>query len=49
MTDLILLVGGKGSRLGNFTKKIPKPLLKIQKDKTFLDILKARDFFLGYK
>ena len=27
--DLIILCGGKGSRLGSLTKKIPKPLIKI--------------------
>ena len=32
----IILAGGKGSRLGNLTKKKPKPLLKIN-NKKFLD------------
>ncbi len=27
--DLVILCGGRGKRLGNITKKIPKPLLKI--------------------
>lgn len=27
--DLVILVGGKGTRLGSITKNIPKPLLKI--------------------
>ena len=27
--DLVILVGGKGTRLGSLTKNIPKPLLKI--------------------
>ena len=38
MTDAIILVGGKGSRLGHLTKKTPKPLLNIN-GQIFLDIL----------
>ena len=38
MIDVAILVGGRGSRLGKITKKIPKPLLKIDKKK-FLDYL----------
>ena len=49
MNDLVILVGGKGTRLGNFTKKIPKPLLKIDKDKTFLDILLSRLIKYNFK
>jgi len=29
-TKIIILCGGKGKRLGNITKKIPKPLVKIK-------------------
>lgn len=29
--DIVILCGGKGSRLGSITKKIPKPLLKFYK------------------
>lgn len=29
MHDCVILVGGKGKRLGSITKKIPKPLIKI--------------------
>ena len=36
--DVVILVGGKGTRLGRITKKIPKPLIKI-KNKSFLDHL----------
>ena len=36
--DLVILCGGKGSRLGNLTKNIPKPLLKIN-NKFFLTYL----------
>jgi D,D-heptose 1,7-bisphosphate phosphatase len=36
--DLIILAGGKGSRISRFTKKIPKPLIKI-KNQTLLNIL----------
>ena len=41
MTDLVILVGGKGKRLGKLTKTIPKPLIKINK-KPFLDILLSK-------
>ena len=41
MTDLVVLVGGKGKRLGTLTKKTPKPLIKINK-KPFLDILLSK-------
>ena len=27
--DLVILCGGKGSRIENYTKKIPKPLIKV--------------------
>ena len=27
--DLVILAGGQGTRISKFTKKIPKPLLKI--------------------
>lgn len=36
--DLVILCGGIGSRLGNLTKKIPKPLLEINK-KPFIEYL----------
>ena len=29
--DVVILVGGLGTRLGNLTKKTPKPLIKINK------------------
>ena len=29
--DLVILCGGKGSRLGVLTRKIPKPMIKILK------------------
>ena len=35
----VILAGGQGSRLGNLTKKCPKPLVKI-KGKPFLFYLK---------
>ena len=38
MIDVAILVGGKGSRLNKITKKVPKPLIKINKKK-FLDHL----------
>tara|TARA_B100002019_G_C21270359_1_gene601870 strand:+ start:3026 stop:4189 length:1164 start_codon:yes stop_codon:yes gene_type:complete len=36
--DLVILCGGRGTRLGKITKNIPKPLLKIN-DESFLEIL----------
>ncbi len=38
LRQAVILVGGLGSRLGNLTKNVPKPILKINK-KRFLDIL----------
>ena len=38
MIDVAILVGGKGSRLGNITKSTPKPLLKINNIR-FLDLV----------
>jgi len=36
--DLVILAGGIGNRIKKFTKKTPKPLIKIN-NKSFLDIL----------
>ena len=38
INQAVILVGGKGLRLGKITKKTPKPLLKIN-NKPFLDYL----------
>lgn len=46
INQAIILVGGKGSRLGKITKKIPKPLLKIN-GTPFLSYL--LDFLIRYK
>ena len=43
--QVFILVGGKGSRLGNVTKKNPKPLIKVNK-KPFLDYLIS--FFIKF-
>ena len=32
----IILCGGKGTRLGSISKKIPKTLVKIQKKRNFM-------------
>ena len=32
LNQAVIFVGGKGLRLGNLTKKTPKPLLKIKKN-----------------
>ena len=43
MSDVIrqscILVGGRGTRLGNLTRETPKPLLEIREGMTFLDIV----------
>ena len=38
LNQVVILVGGRGTRLKNLTKKIPKPLIKIS-GKPFLDYL----------
>ena len=48
MNDIVILVGGKGSRLGKLTKKNPKPLIKI-KDKRFLDIILSKLIRYNFK
>lgn len=48
MTDLVILVGGRGERLGSITKKVPKPLVKI-KDKLFLDLLLCKLIKYNFK
>ena len=45
MNDLVILVGGRGKRLGKITNHTPKPLIKI-KNKKFLDILFSK--FIKY-
>ena len=37
--QVVILVGGKGSRLGEITRETPKPLLRIDDDRMFLDYL----------
>jgi D-glycero-D-manno-heptose 1,7-bisphosphate phosphatase len=38
-TQAVILVGGKGSRLGALTSETPKPLMAIDSEKVFLDVL----------
>ena len=38
----VVLVGGRGTRLGSLTAKTPKPLMPITADRTFLDFLLAK-------
>ena len=35
----VILVGGKGTRLGALTQAVPKPLMQIDEDRLFLDLL----------
>jgi len=46
--ELVILVGGKGTRLGKITKRIPKPLIKIG-NKTFLDQLLTKIIRYNFK
>ena len=39
LLQLVILAGGKGSRLKEITKKESKPMLKIIDKKTFLELL----------
>ena len=48
MNDAVILVGGRGKRLGKLTNKIPKPLIKIG-DKIFLDILIEKLIIYNFK
>ena len=48
MNDAVILVGGRGRRLGKLTNKIPKPLIKIG-DKIFLDILIKKILMYNFK
>ncbi|OGY66056.1 MAG: hypothetical protein A3A04_00625 [Candidatus Harrisonbacteria bacterium RIFCSPLOWO2_01_FULL_40_28] len=47
-TDVVILCGGKGTRLGALTEKIPKILIPI-KGKPFLEVLLERLSAEGYK
>ncbi|MDC2968850.1 HAD-IIIA family hydrolase [Candidatus Pelagibacter sp.] len=40
MQDLVILCGGRGTRLGNLTRKTPKPLIKFNKEPFIEKILK---------
>ena len=46
--QVVIFVGGKGSRLGRITKKVPKPLIKIN-NKKFLDRLISGFVRFGFK
>ena len=48
MNDIVILVGGKGSRLGKINQKNPKPLIKIN-NKKFLDIILSKLIRYNFK
>ena len=48
INDAVILVGGKGSRLGSITLKTPKPLIKIN-NKPFLDQLLSKLIKYNFK
>ena len=48
MNQCVILVGGKGSRLGEITKNFPKPMINI-KDKPFLLYLIEKIRIFGFK
>ena len=45
---VVILCGGKGTRLGVDTKTVPKPMIKIDKDPILVHILKLYEKY-GYK
>ena len=57
MTKIVILAGGYGTRLSEYTKKIPKPMVKIKNKPILIHIMKHyanygfKDFYiaLGYK
>ncbi len=57
MTKIVILAGGYGTRLSEYTKKIPKPMVKIKNKPILVHIMKHyanfgfKDFYiaLGYK
>jgi len=48
VNDIVILVGGRGSRISKFTTKIPKPLIKIG-SKPFLDQLICKFIKYNFK
>jgi len=47
-TDLLILCGGRGKRLGNLSKKTPKPMLDV-KGKPFLELLMGYVYSFGFQ
>ena len=47
--QLIVLVGGKGTRLGELTRATPKPLMTIDSDRVFLDYLLKAALRQGFR
>lgn len=49
LEQVVILVGGKGSRLGELSRYMPKPLMQVQNGLTFLDILLENYARQGFK
>ena len=47
--QIVLLVGGKGTRLGELTKETPKPLLEVEDGIRFLDVVIENFARQGFK
>jgi D-glycero-D-manno-heptose 1,7-bisphosphate phosphatase len=47
--QLVVLVGGKGTRLGALSKSTPKPLMPVSEDKVFLDYFLESAVRQGFK
>lgn len=49
INQVVILVGGKGTRLGELTKATPKPLLEVEKNIRFLDVVIENFSRQGFK
>lgn len=49
LEQVVILVGGKGTRLGELSRHTPKPLMQVEEGLTFLDILLENYARQGFK